>query len=106
MIVFFKKLFADPMKKKIFLIVLVSVLVLAAVVVAILLGGKSNDSDDGSFLEKWQGASATEEETTKAPAITTPAITVQPDSTTETSGSSVAIGGADTTPGYGGLIRP
>ena len=106
MIVFFKKLFADPMKKKIFLIVLVSVLVLAAVVVAVVLGGKSGDADGGSFLEKLQGTSTVETENSNSPAITTPAITLQPDSSTGTSGSAVAVGGADTTPGYGSLIRP
>ena len=103
---FFVKFFSDPVKKKIFFIVLVSVLVLGAVFAAVVLGGKSGDSNDGSFIEKLRGTSATEDAPARTPEITTPAITLQPDSTTETSGSTVAIGGADTTPGYGGLIRP
>lgn len=98
---FFRNFFADPMKKKLFLIILVSVLVIGAVVVAVILGGKSEDGND-SFIEKLRGETTTE----ASPAITTPSITLQPDSETTQSGSSIEVVNRDTTPGYGGLIRP
>ena len=100
---FFKNFFSDPMKKKIFLVALISVLVIGAVVVAIVLGGKASDSD-GSFSEKKQNTS--DAETTKNSTITTPSIPLTPDSEKDGADSSVSNGGADTTPGYGSLIRP
>lgn len=98
---FFKNFFSDPMKKKIFIVTLISVLVLGAVVVAIVLGGKSGDAD-GSFFEKKNTSDA---ETTKNSTVTTPYIPLTPDAE-KNNGSSVANGGADTTQGYGSLIRP
>ena len=99
---FFKALFADPAKKKIFLITLISVLVLAAVIVGIVLGGGSDNGEDGSFSKKDQSVST---EASGNSGITTPSISVTPDAEGG-SGSTVEVGGADTTPGYGQLIRP
>ena len=99
---FFKALFADPAKKKIFLITLISVLVLAAVIVGIVLGGRSDNGEDGSFSKKDQSVST---EASGTSGITTPSISVTPDAEGD-SGSTVEVGGADTTPGYGQLIRP
>ena len=99
---FFKALFADPQKKKIFLITLISVLVLAAVIVGIVLGGGSDNGEDGSFSKKDQSVST---EASGNSGITTPSISVTPDAEGG-SGSTVEVGGADTTPGYGQLIRP
>ena len=99
---FFKALFADPAKKKIFLITLISVLVLAAVIVGIVLGGRSDNGEDGSFSKKDQSVST---EASGNSGITTPSISITPDAE-RGSTSSVEVGAIDTTPGYGSLIRP
>ena len=89
----------DPQKKKIFLIAVISALVIGAIVVAVVLGGKSKDGL--SFGEKPQTA---ETDANGNPVVTDPSGNGAPNSGADT--SKMQDGGADTTPGFGELIRP
>ena len=94
----FAEFFADPMKKKIFLVTVVSILVVGAIVVAIVLGGKGKDKGDGSFLGRPQ--------TVETDEAGNPVTQDSTGNSSETTKKVLQTAGADTNDNFGELIRP